>query len=83
MEHPYVLECSVIGVPDKLRGQAIKAYIVLKNGVEPSHALEKEIKEFCNSKLSDYKWVRLIEFVSEMPKTFSGKVRKAEQRSTE
>lgn len=83
MEHPDVLECSVVGVPDKLRGQAIKAYIVLRKGVEASHALEKEIKEFCNSKLSDYKWIRLIEFVDEMPKTFSGKVRKTEQRSAE
>ncbi len=80
MEYPDVLECSVVGVPDKLRGQAIKAYIVLKNGVIGDHALEKQIKDFANSRLSDYKWVRLIEFVDEMPKTFSGKVRKTEQR---
>ncbi len=82
MEHPDVLECSVIGVPDKLRGQAIKAYIVLKAGTVASRALEKQIKDFANSRLSDYKWVRLIEFVDEMPKTFSGKVRKAEQRQS-
>lgn len=82
MEHPDVLECSVVGVPDKLRGQAIKAFIVLRNGVTADRTLEKEIKEFCNDKLSDYKWVRIIEFVDEMPKTFSGKVRKNEQRKS-
>ena len=80
MEHPDVLECSVVGVPDDRRGQAIKAIIVLRKGVEPEHALEKQIKDFANSKLSDYKWIRLIEFVSEMPKTISGKVMKTEQR---
>lgn len=79
-EHPAVVESSVIGVQDKLRGQAIKAVIVLAPGYEASHELEKEIREFCNSRLAEYKWVRIIEFVSEMPKTISGKIRKAEQR---
>ncbi|MBQ7186427.1 MAG: AMP-binding protein [Ruminococcus sp.] len=81
MEHPDVLECSVIGVPDKLRGQAIKAFIKLRPGVMPEHSLEKQIKEFANTRLSDYKWVRLIEFVEEMPRTVTGKIRKASQRS--
>ncbi len=81
MEHPAVLECSVIGVPDRLRGQAIKAIIVLREGCEAGRQLEKEIKDFTNSRLSDYKWIRLIEFVPEMPKTISGKIRKSEQRS--
>ena len=80
MEHPAVVECSVIGVPDKLRGQAIKAFIVLGNR-QPSPELEKEIKDFCNARLAEYKWVRLIEFVSEMPKTISGKIRKTELRA--
>ena len=80
MEHPAVVECSVIGVPDKLRGQAIKAFIVLGNR-EPSQELEKEIRDFCNARLVEYKWVRLIEFVSEMPKTISGKIRKTELRA--
>ena len=81
MEHPAVVECSVIGVPDTLRGQAIKAFIVLGNG-QPSPELEKEIKDFCNVRLAEYKWVRLIEFVSEMPKTISGKIRKTELRAS-
>lgn len=80
MEHPDVVECSVIGVPDKLRGQAIKAVIVLGHGCEANRETELEIKEFCNRRLAEYKWVRLIEFVSEMPKTISGKIKKAELR---
>ena len=80
-EHPAVAECSVIGAPDPLRGQAIKAVIVLGSGYEPSRELELEIKEFCNSRLAEYKWIRLVEFVDEMPKTISGKIRKSVLRS--
>ena len=80
MEHPAVVECSVIGVPDSLRGQAFKAVVVLGNR-EPSAELEKEIKDFCNSRLAEYKWVRIVEFVKEMPKTISGKIRKTELRN--
>lgn len=75
-EHPAVLECSVIGVPDPFRGQAIKAYIVLSKGYSPSSELMLEIKDFCNKRLAEYKWVRLIEFVPELPKTISGKIQK-------
>ena len=74
IEHPAVAECSVIGVPDTLRGQAIKAVVVLDRGYTPSGKLEKDIKEFCNKKLAEYKWIRLVEFVKEMPKTISGKI---------
>lgn len=81
MEHPAVVECSVVGVPDTLRGQAIKAVIVPGGKYTPSAALEKEIKDFCNSRLAEYKWIRIIEFVKEMPKTISGKIRKTELRN--
>ena len=81
-EHPAVLECSVIGVPDPLRGQAIKAVILLSKGYEPSEALEKDIKEFCNGRLAEYKWVRIIEFAKELPKTISGKIRRSELRNS-
>lgn len=80
MEHPAVVECSVIGVPDTLRGQAIKAIIVLVQGYTPSKELDFEIKEFCNQKLAEYKWIRIIEYVDEMPKTISGKIQKNVQR---
>ena len=81
MEHPAVVECSVVGVPDPLRGQAIKAFIVLGSGYKPSQELELEIKDFCNRKLAEYKWIRILEFVEEMPKTISGKIRKTELRN--
>lgn len=81
MEHPAVVECSVIGVADALRGQAIKAIISLGHGYEASTALEKEIKDYCNSRLAEYKWIRLVEFVKEMPKTISGKIQKSVQRN--
>ena len=67
-------------VPDALRGQAIKAVIVLTPGYEPSRDLEKDIREFCNARMAEYKWIRIIEFVSAMPKTISGKIRKTELR---
>ncbi len=81
MEHPAVVECSVIGVPDPLRGQSIKAIIVPDHGYEPNKELELSIRDFCNRKLAEYKWIRIIEFVDEMPKTISGKIRKNVQRS--
>lgn len=80
MEHPAVAECSVIGAPDPLRGQAIKAVIVPGAGYTPSPQLELEIKNFCNKQLAEYKWIRLVEFVTEMPKTISGKIRRSELR---
>lgn len=80
MEHPAVMECSVIGVPDKFRGQAIKAFIVTAPGYEPSRKLEREIMEFCNSKMAEYKWVRSIEFRDALPKTISGKIKRIDLR---
>lgn len=81
MEHPAVVECSVIGVPDSLRGQAIKAVVVLDQGYARTKESELEIKDFCNQKLAEYKWIRIIEFVEKMPKTISGKIQKTVLRS--
>lgn len=81
MEHPAVAECSVIGVPDPLRGQSIKAVILLGQDYSPTRELELEIRDFCNQKLAEYKWIRIVEFVTEMPKTISGKIQKTELRN--
>ena len=80
MEHPAVVECSVVGVPDALRGQAIKAFIVLGSGYQPTREVEMDIKDSCNRRLAEYKWIRSVEFVREMPKTISGKIRKNQLR---
>lgn len=79
--HPDVLECSVIGIPDALRGQAIKAVVLLRAGVPPTKELEQSIKEYCNAQLAEYKWIRSVEFIEQMPKTVSGKIRKTELRA--
>ena len=76
MEHPGVRECSVVGIPDPLRGQAIKAFVLLAGGYTASSDLAMEIKNFCNAKMAEYKWIRTVEFVQEMPKTISGKIRR-------
>ncbi|MEA5050871.1 MAG: AMP-binding protein [Oscillospiraceae bacterium] len=75
MEHPSVLECAVTGIPDELRGQLVKATIVLARGYEPSDALKKEIQDYVKHLTAPYKYPRAIEFVEELPKTISGKIR--------
>lgn len=82
-QHPAVLECSIIGVRDPARGQAIKAVVVPEPGFSPSRELGRELREFCNARLAEYKWIRSVEFTEELPKTISGKVRRAELRRRE
>ncbi len=79
-EHPAVLECAVTGVDDESRGQMVKATIVLTEGYSPSKELEVEIKTYVTEHLAIYKTPRLIEFVAELPKTTSGKIRRVEIR---
>ena len=81
MLHPSVLECAVTGVPDPVRGQIIKATIVLRDGWEPSDALKKEIQDFTKKETAPYKYPRAVEFVKELPKSISGKVRRVEIRN--
>lgn len=78
--HPCVSECAVIGVPDEKRGQAIKAVIVLKKDFEPTKELKLQIFEFMKERTAAYKHPRIIEFVSELPKTISGKIQHAKLR---
>jgi acetyl-CoA synthetase len=78
MRIPYVLECAVTSVPDSTRGQAIKATIVLTEGTVGDENLKRELKRYFKENLASYKRPRVIEFVDEMPKTISGKVRRVE-----
>lgn len=78
MKLPYVLECAVTSVPDKLRGQAIKATVVLTEGTEASEALKKEMLKYLRQNMASYKRPKYVEFVKELPKTTSGKVRRAQ-----
>ena len=80
MEHPAVLETAITGVPHPDRGQVVKATIVLAKGYEPSDALAKELQEHVKKVTAPYKYPRVIEFVSELPKTISGKIRRVELR---
>jgi acetyl-CoA synthetase len=78
MELPYVLECAVTGVPDEIRGQVVKATIVLTKDKTGSEELINEIKEYVKARTAPYKYPRVIEFVPELPKTVgSGKIRRA------
>ncbi len=81
MEHKSVLECAVTGVPDPVRGQLVKATIVLVKGYEPSEELKAEIQEYVKTHTAPYKYPRIIEFVTELPKTISGKIRRTEIRA--
>ncbi len=80
LEHPAVLETAITGAPDELRGQVVKATIVLKPGFLASDELKKELQEHVKRITAPYKYPRIIEFVSELPKTISGKIRRVELR---
>ena len=74
MELPYVLECGVSAAPDEVRGQVVKASIVLVKGTEPTEALKKEIQDYVKSRTAPYKYPRIVEFKESLPKTTSGKI---------
>ena len=76
MELPYVLECGVSAMPDEVRGQVVKASIVLVKGTEPTDALKKEIQEYVKKRTAPYKYPRVVVFRDELPKTTSGKIQR-------
>ena len=76
MELPYVLECGVSAVPDEVRGQVVKASIVLTKGTEPTEELKKEIQNYVKKNTAPYKYPRVVVFRDELPKTVSGKIQR-------
>ena len=83
MEHPAVLECAITAVPDELRGQIVKATIVLAHGYEPGEELVKELQNHVKKTTAPYKYPRIVEFVKELPKTISGKIRRVQIREAD
>ena len=74
MELPYVLECGVSPAPDPIRGQVVKASIVLTRDTQPSESLKKEIQDYVKKRTAPYKYPRIVVFKDELPKTTSGKI---------
>jgi acetyl-CoA synthetase/medium-chain acyl-CoA synthetase len=80
-EHPAVLDAAVVGKPDLLRGQIVKAFVILRPKIVASETLKHELQQFCKHTVAPYKYPREIEFVAELPKTISGKTRRVELRA--
>ena len=80
IQHPSVLECAVTGAPDPIRGIVVKATIVLAKGYTGSDELVKELQNYVKKNTAPYKYPRIIEFVTELPKTISGKIRRTQIR---
>ncbi len=83
LEHQAVQEAAVVGSPDIIRGFVVKAFIVLKSGYEPSDKMARDIQEYVKSVTAPYKYPRKIEFVNELPKTISGKIKRKDLREAE
>ncbi|HXY86023.1 MAG TPA: AMP-binding protein [Gaiellaceae bacterium] len=83
IEHPAVRESAAVASPDERRGNVVKAFVVLAEGYEPSDELATEISEFVRTRLSQYAYPRKVEFVDDLPKTLTGKIRRIELRERE
>ncbi len=81
--HPAVLESAVTGAPHPIRGEVVKATIVLRDGYEPSDELKVDIQNYVKHNTAPYKYPRIVEFVDELPKTVSGKIRRVEIRQND
>ena len=83
LEHPAVVECAITGAPDPIRGQVVKATIVLAKGYEGTPELTKELQNHVKRATAPYKYPRVIEYVKELPKTIGGKIKRAEIRKAD
>jgi acetyl-CoA synthetase len=83
IKHEAVVEAGVIGVPDEIRGEIVKAFITLRPGYEPGESLKMELQEFVKQRLAKHEYPREIEFISEIPKTTTGKIRRKDLRKRE
>jgi acetyl-CoA synthetase len=83
LEHPAVAEAAAVASPDERRGNVVKAFVVAARGYEPTEQLAEEIKVFVRERYSAYAYPRLIEFVPDLPKTLTGKIRRIELRKRE
>jgi acetyl-CoA synthetase/medium-chain acyl-CoA synthetase len=83
IEHPAVEESAVVASPDEVRGEVVKAFVVLTEGHAPSEALVKELQDFVKEHTAPYKYPRKVEFVRELPKTISGKIKRKELKLRE
>ncbi|MCW5886838.1 MAG: AMP-binding protein [Anaerolineales bacterium] len=81
LEHPSVLECAVVGKKDSGRGEIVKAFVVLRNGYHPYPAMVAELQQHCKAQTAPYKYPREIAFIDSIPKTPTGKIRRAELRN--
>src|SRR5205814_3165330 len=80
IEHPAVMEAAVVGKPHPVRGQVVKAFVVLRHDQAHGEELKRELQDHCKRVTAPYKYPREIEFVAELPKTISGKIRRVELR---
>ena len=83
MEHPAVLECAVTGAPDPVRGQVVRATVVLSRDYTASDALRLELQDYVKTHTAPYKYPRILDFVEMLPKTISGKIRRVEIRASD
>jgi 2-aminobenzoate-CoA ligase len=83
LEHDAVAECAVVGAPDPVRGQIVKAFVVPRQGIEGAEALAKELQAFVKQRIAAYKYPRAIEFLDALPRTETGKVQRFRLRQIE